>query len=150
MTTIELIPGREIPKQQVDEIQEIFSSEGIPIRVSDSVYIRKALEEMPPILIFAIGALAGGFLGAVGRDLWEALKRGLNKAIQLLEKKWGRNPQVELRIDQEDSRIIINLPTEAEDLLEEAMSKLPVYLDERPKGSAWIGFNEDSHQWESH
>ncbi len=150
LIAIELIPGREIPKEQVEEIQEIFWSEGISIKVSDSVYIRKALEEMPPILILAIGALAGGFLGAVGKDLWEAFKKGINRAILLLKQKWGRNPEVQLQVDQEDSRIIINLPTEAEDLIEEAMSKLPTYLDERPRGSAWIIFNKDSHQWEAY
>lgn len=150
LIAIELIPGRAIPKEQVEEIQDFFSSEGIPIKVSASVYIRKSLEEMPPILVFTFGALAGGFLGAVGKDSWEAFKRGVNRAILLLKKKWGRNPQVQLQVDHEDSRIIINLPTEAEDLIEEAMNKLPAYLDKRPKGSAWITFNKDIHQWEAY
>lgn len=147
LPTIELIPGREIPPNQVEEIKEMFLSEGVPITISSSVYIRKGMEILSPILIFTFGALAGGFLGAIGQDAWKAFKRALQKAIGLLTKHWRQTPRIMLRFEENGERIIVNLPTESDALMRESLDKLPAYLDKRPKGPAWIVFDRDSHEW---
>lgn len=149
MTEIELIPGSEIPQDQVEEIRRIFVLEGLQLKVSSQVYLRKTEEELPPILVLIIAGLVGGVFGAMGKDIWEALKRGIGKAFSFLKENWGQNPQIQLQFKEEDSRIIVNFPTEDENLIQEAISKLPDYLDKRPKGSAWMWFDKDSHEWKA-
>lgn len=42
--------------------------------------------EFPTIIVVTLSMLAGGILSAVGKDIWEALKRYLKKRFDLLEK----------------------------------------------------------------
>jgi hypothetical protein len=148
---IELVPGSEIPQEQISEIVEIFSSQGVSVKLSSSVYIRKSAEELPPILVLVIVAAVSGFVGAMSQDMWEALKRALILGVvPFLKKKWKKDPVIQFQFREDDERIIFHPPTETDALMQEALQKLPSYLENRPKGSGWIFFNRDSHEWEEH
>ena len=148
---IEVVFGEEIPKEQVDEIMNIFSSEDLPVTLSSSVYIRLSAEELPPILVLIIVSAVSGFIGAIAKDVWDTLKHVLiGEVVPLLKKRWRKDPYVQFQFRYDDERIILHPPTESVELLEEALRKLPEYLEKRQKGSGWLFYNKDSHEWEEH
>lgn len=69
--TIELVPWSQLESQEVRHVQQLFSSEGISINVSSSVYVRKAAE-VPPIIQIVIVApfvwFAKGFFTRMGEE----------------------------------------------------------------------------------
>lgn len=135
--------------EMADEIQQVFSSEGVSVALSSSVYVREPID-LPPLLVFALGDSAGRFVAAMAGDLWAAFRRGLVRTVLLFNMKWGQTPEIQLRFKEDDGSIIINLPHGTEELIEEALSKLPSYLEECPKGIGWIIYDRDSQQWEAY
>lgn len=132
-----------------EEIQQVFSSEGVSVALSSSVYVREPTD-LPPLLVFVLGDSAAGFVAAMVGDLWTAFRRGLVRTVLLFEMKRGQIPEIQLRFKEDDSSIIINLPHGSEELIEEALSKLPTYWEELPRGGGWIVYNEDSNRWEAY
>ena len=143
ITTIEIIPaGNEFPQEHVPVIEEIFASEGLSARVLKASYIRKA-EGLPDILTFVLGSFASG------RDSWEAFKRALFKTLRFLRETWWQSPKIQLQFREEDTDIVAELPTENENLIQEAMSKLHDYIDKPAKCSAQMRFDKSSHEWKA-
>lgn len=148
--TIELVPWSQLESQEVRHVQQLFSSEGISINVSSSVYVRKAAE-VPPIIQIVIVApfvwFAKGFFTRMGEDTWEGLKRGLKKSHSYLRGRYKQDPDKELCFRHEERRIRISLPRENEERLSEALGKLPEYLEHRTGDETWIVYDEEAHEW---
>jgi len=148
---IYLVPGSEIPEDQVNEVMEILSSEGLPVKLSPSVYALFSAEELPPILVLTIVSAVSGFVGAMTKDMWEGLKRALIvKVVPFLKKKWQKNPEIQLQLREKEHRITIFPPTETDALMKEALDKLPAYLKRRPKCGGYLFYNKGSHGWQEH
>lgn len=147
---IELVPWSQLKQEEVQHLQQIFISEGLAMNVSSSVYLRKAVG-IPPIIQVLILVpffwFSQGFFTEMGRDSWEALKRGIKKAHRYLREKYHQDPDKELCFRQEDQRIIVSLPREDDKQLSEALDKLPEYLETWSGEKSWIVYDEVTHEW---
>lgn len=148
--TFELVPWSQLKQEEVEYIQQLFSSEGLPIRVSSSFYVRKAAEVPPIIQIVVIVPFiwfAKGFFTRMGEDTWEGLKRGLKKVHNYLRERYERDPDKEICFQHDDERIIVSLPREDDERLSEALERLPQYLEEQRSKETWIVYDEDKREW---
>jgi len=147
MGKIKIILSKNISKEQEEEIREIFASEGLQDELPSSFGMVAGLVDVPPGIIFAFSGLAGGILGAIGKDAWDAFRRVLIRVYTFLREKWKQNPQLLLNVDYEDNRVIIMLPAGDSDLIEKAVNKLQEYMSKRPSRSGRLLFDRESHEW---
>ena len=147
---MELVPWSQLKEQEVQHLQKIFISEGVTIDISSSIYLRKA-EGIPPIIQILILVpffwFSQGFFTEMGRDTWDALKQGIKSAHKYLKEKYQQDPDKEICFQQDEQRILIILPREDDELLSEALDKLPKYLETLSSETGWIVYDKVTHEW---
>ena len=147
---IELVPWSQLKQEEVQNLQEIFISEGLKLDVSSYVYIRKA-EGIPPVFQIIIWVpffwFSQGFFTEMGRDCWNAIKGGFKKAHEYLSDKYHQDPDKELCFRKEDQQIRVTLPRENDMLISEALDKLPEYLENWNGEPIWIMYDKNTREW---
>jgi len=73
--------------------------------VAGGVTTRAFTGENYTILWLALGGIAGGFLGAVGQDIWNALKKACKNIIQ---RNWARRYVVEIALGFKDLDVVLH------------------------------------------
>ena len=94
-------------------------------KVSDievgGVYSGAYTGESYAILWFALGGIAGGLLGAVGQDIWNALKKACKK---IMERNGARRNVVEVALGFKDLDVILHYesrnPSDFPDMFDDA------------------------------
>jgi len=73
-----ILHGQESVREQLsDELKGSVQKAGI-----GGVYSKAYTDETYVILIFALGGIAGGALGAIGQDIWNTIKNNCKKIFQ--------------------------------------------------------------------
>ena len=90
--------------------------------------------DLPPeilILIWVGGPVIGGFLGAIGADLWKSLKRFISKIFNYYRNKkepiYNPNIIFEIRMESEP-RVRIIFPTKNSKELKKGLTRIDKYL----------------------
>jgi len=109
-------------------------------------YERLGLEEYVPILVITFGSIAAGFFEAIGKDLWETLKKKLastvsnRNGISEVEFHYSyKTKNVELKVKSADANVIASAFDQIQDSLEvvERSQRDSIYLEFDPRTSKW-------------
>ncbi len=84
------------------------------------VYSGAYTDESYAIIIFALGGIAGGILGAIGQDIWNSIKSTL---ANVLKRNNGKRNLVEIGLKLEEVDVILHFESRS-------ASNLPDMLDE--------------------
>lgn len=151
MTSVEMIPSKELSFEELHQIQRMFTSEGILGSISSKCIIRGGAALPPPGLDLVIAATVGGFFGAMGGDIWQKLKGLLPKIISYLRQRRCESfLDIALVLKRgEESLLFIEIPTEPEIDLGYALERLPRHLKRIKARRRWVRFDTNRGLWES-
>jgi len=154
MKLIELIASRNVSPNEVEEIRRMFEVEGIPAAAPPKLIPGATAMIGYPALDVIVAAVAGGFLGAIGTDIWQKLKAGIFRTIAYLR---GRpqfldhlDPEVALIFgDGKETVIYVEIPNVGEDKLGQIWDTLAAYLKKSKAKQQWILYDKNRGQWET-
>ena len=151
MNKIQIFVGMKTSKKDIDEVRKLLVDEGLEPEITAEVeglepeitteIVRPSrgslpprfaftLEPLSPVLIFTLGAFAGGFLGEMGKEFWEKLKKSIINITTYLKERSGQKPNISLKSSSEaEKRFIAVLPSGNQEDLEAALDLLPIYLE---------------------
>jgi hypothetical protein len=89
-----------------------------------------------------LSGISGGFLGAIGEDMWLELKKSIKKLRKVRPEKVSRDVPKEFQVKEAniiwwvqfyDKQILINLPSRKHEKFDEALDSLPFEIDKAQK-----------------
>lgn len=99
------------------------------------VYSSAYTGESYAIVLFVLGGVAGGILGALGQDVWDAIKKTISKAVQ---SNGARRNVVEVAFEFEECDIIFHVesrsPDEIPHMFDDANAALMQLKEKLAKG----------------
>lgn len=107
---IKIVANKEATPKEISALEAISNSCGLKdFSVENSGGSRELGASMPPELLvlikFSAGALAMGFLGAIGVDLWRGIKKLVVKSFEYYkdaQQPYLYNPDIYIEIQEED------------------------------------------------
>ncbi len=117
---IKIVTNKEATSKEIADLEDIASSCGLKkFSVENSGGSRELGASMPPELLilikFSVGALATGFFGAMGVDLWKGIRNFVTKSFKHYENSaepYLYNPDIYIEIQEGDElKLQIFFPT---------------------------------------
>jgi hypothetical protein len=109
-------------------------------------YHELSTEVLEPIIIFVFLEVTSGFLKAIGKEIWNKIKKKILKVV--IQNKDGHS-ELEFRVKKGDTKIRFKFMTTNPNLMEEAIDKFPEALESAEEfEEEYVEFDSEKEEWE--
>lgn len=147
MRKIEVSMDANCPDDEVMIVSDALSRNSFTPVISREIRRKAAVDYLPPIVEFTLLAIAGGFLGGIGQDMYDKLKSAIKDIYVKYREKGHNHPNMEIRIESSNGlELDVCIPTDDVETLTMSLEILPKEI-KRKSLSGGIWYNPKLKQW---
>jgi len=136
----------------IAEVSEIANAFSTLFDVETYEYVELSLEQLPPIIVFALGFVSGGvasgFFEAIGSDLWNAAKQIASRVIS--QHRRTEVTTVRFEYEYKGKKVTLDCKSNDTKVVESAFDALTESLKEaenEPDEYVYLIFDNSAKRW---